>query len=132
MRNGVHKIFVPVVFFLSLILGLAASSSAQQNLTIFSCTPAQVGSFNSYNFGTPITGRVWVQCIPPLPFPGQLFFAVPLTDAAEAARFLSLFTAAFVAGKTIDIGYNPSDLSGQTFSCTTTTNCFPAVSATIR
>ena len=133
MRSYFYKKnFIPLVFFLILSLGLAAAGSAQQSpLQTFNCTPVQVGSYRAYTGTVPFPGKVWVQCNPPLSA-NQKFFAVPLTDAAEAARFLSLFTAAFVAGKTIDIGYITSDTSGSTFNCTATTECWPAVSANVR
>jgi hypothetical protein len=126
------SILSKVILSLAATSGLASVSSAQQNLSTFICAPVQVATYKTYTVGvTTYTGRVWVLCNPPLSVTQQ-YFAVPLTDAAEAARFLSIFSAAFVAGKTIEIGYIPGDTSGNAFNCTTTTACFPAVSATIR
>lgn len=133
MRNYLLRlVFFTFLSILSATLGLAGVCSAQQNLSFFNCTPLQVASYKTYTVGnTTVTGRVWVQCNPPLSSTQQ-YFAVPLTDAAEAARFLSLFTAAFVAGKIIEIGYTPNDTSGSLYSCNSTTLCHPAISATIR
>lgn len=126
------KIFFAVLTTLTAAWFFASVCSAQQNLSTFTCNPVQVSTYKTYKVGTTTyTGRVWVLCNPPLSSTQQ-YFAVPLTDAAEAARFLSLFTAAFVAGKAVEIGYIQGDLSGQDYNCTATTSCYPAVSATIR
>jgi hypothetical protein len=133
MRNFFHKpIYGLVLFPLLSIFFLVTVGSAQQNLSTFTCNPVQVSTYKTYTVGTTTyTGRVWVLCNPPLSSTQQ-YFAVSLIDAAESARFLSLFTAAFVAGKALDIGYIQGDLSGQAYNCTATTSCYPAVSATIR
>lgn len=118
--------------FLLLTLGPAIDSSAQQNLSIFLCTPVQVGNHKTYTAQSlNYPAKVWVQCNPP--FNQFQYFAVPIgSDAAEAARFLSLFTTAFVTGKTIEIGYINNDPSGASFNCTSTTLCHPATSAAVR
>ena len=133
MRDYLAKsIFFTLVLFLLSTFGLVANSPAQQfPLQTFICTPIKVGSYRTYTGTTSYPGKVWVQCNPPLSS-NQKFFAVPLGEAAEAARFLSLFTAAFVAGKTIEIGYISTDTSGATFNCTSATECWPAISANIR
>ena len=98
-----NKIFPLVLITLVASLTFAAVGLAQQNLSTFTCNPVQVSSYKTYTVGTTTyTGRVWVLCNPPLSSTQQ-YFAVPLTEAAEAARFLSLFTAAFVAGKALEI-----------------------------
>ncbi|MBI5585771.1 MAG: hypothetical protein HY892_18320 [Deltaproteobacteria bacterium] len=128
------KISLVVLFTLFATLVLASTAVAQQNLTFFTCTPVEVASFKTYSSPPTqtFTGKVWVRCNPPLSA-NQQFFAVPLTDAAEAARFLSLFNAAFVTGKNLEIGFLPGDTTGLAYNCTTgTTSCQPAISATIR
>lgn len=128
----IRSVCFTAIFFLWSTLGLVITSSAQQSpLQFFICTPVQVGSYRTYTGTTSYPGKVWVQCNPSLSS-NQEYFAVPLSDAAEAARFLSLFTAAFVAGKTIEIGYISTDTSGATFNCTSATKCWPAISANIR
>jgi hypothetical protein len=114
-----------IIFSLLGTLVLPTASSAQQNLQNFICTPVEVATYNTYTLSLTYTGRVFVRCN------GGQVFAVPLTDTAAAARFLSLFTAAFVAGKTIDIGYINGDTTGSAFNCTATNNCLPAIGATI-
>ncbi|MCU0579751.1 MAG: hypothetical protein MUF69_09430, partial [Desulfobacterota bacterium] len=125
-------IFFTLMVFLLSIFSLVANSPAQQNLSVFSCTPVHVGTHKTYSAQNQnYPAKVWVQCNPP--FNQFQYFAVPIgSDAAEAARFLSLFTAAFVTGKTIDIGYINNDSSGAAFNCTSSTQCFPAISATVR
>lgn len=133
MKNFPAKcIFFTVILFFFLTFGPVATSPAQQSpLQTFICTPVKVGNYKTYTGTSSYPGKVWVQCNPPLSS-NQRFFAVPLSDAAEAARFLSLFTAAFVAGKTIEIGYISTDTSGSAFNCTSATECWPAISANIR
>ena len=129
MRNRLDsQISLIVLLTLLLTLVLASASPAQifPIRPVFSCTPVKVSTYKSSE-----GGRVWVQCEPPLNNAIK-FFAVPLTDAAEAARFLSLFTAAHVTGKIIDIEYDSVDTtSGPQYNCKST-ECRPALSATIR
>jgi len=127
MKNRMAgRLIVTIIFSLLGTWGLPTASSAQQNLQNFVCTPVEVATYNTYTVSLIYTGRVFVRCN------GGQVFAVPLTDPAAAARFLSLFTAAFVAGKTIDIGYKNGDTSGDAFNCTATNNCLPAIGASIR
>lgn len=132
MRHHLEKKIILALLLACLVIpALPSLSPAQQNLQFFSCTPVQVATYKTYTTqNTTYPGRVWVQCNPP--YSNYHYFAVPLTDAAEAARFLSLFSAAFVTGKIIEIGFLSGDTSGSAFNCTATTQCFPAVSATIR
>jgi hypothetical protein len=48
---------------------------------------------------------------------GISFFAVPTANSAYAARILAVLIAAHVAGKNIEILYDPSDTSGADFNC---------------
>jgi hypothetical protein len=51
---------------------------------------------------------------------GIVFFAVPTANSAYAARVLAVLTAAHVAGKNIEIEYDPNDTSGADFGCLAT------------
>ncbi len=64
------------------------------------------------------SNRVHVRCSATVSG-GILFFALPTTDAAQAARFVSVATSALVAGRTLKIQYDPADLSGAGFGCAT-------------
>jgi len=50
---------------------------------------------------------------------GISFFAASTEDPALAARYLSSLSTAMVAGKTVQILYDPADLSGAAFGCQT-------------
>jgi hypothetical protein len=137
MRTRRHRPFFCTILFVVTTFCFAAVGSAQQNLSFFTCNPVQVATYKTYTVGNQTyPGKVAVQCNPT--FSNYQLFAVPLgstsSEAAEAARFLSLFTAAFVAGKAIEIGYIVNDTSGATFNCTANTlvTCYPAISATIK
>jgi hypothetical protein len=76
---------------------------------VFVCTPVTVASFAS---------RVAVYCNPP---DGALSFFAVCThpDLAWAARALSLMTTAKVAGKNLNIYFDPADTSGASCGCQT-------------
>jgi hypothetical protein len=94
------------IAFLSASNATSASSSAAPQY--FLCTPVAVATFSD---------RVHVRCSPAAPG-GIAFFAVCSTsDAANAARFLSVFTTAKVTGKQLAIYYNPNDTSGTSCGC---------------
>ena len=71
-----------------------------------SCIPASVATFED---------RVHVECASSIA--GIRFFAAPTNNPAHAARVLSTLSAAQVAGRTLDILYDPSDTSGSDFNC---------------
>jgi hypothetical protein len=62
---------------------------------------------------------------------GIVFFAVPTANSAYAARVLSVLTAAHIAGKNIEIQYDPNDTSGANFGCAAS-DCRRMVSVGIR
>ncbi len=72
----------------------------------YRCTPANVAAYPA---------RIHVKCT--VANAGILYFAYPTRDTANASRFLSLLTSAEVAGKQVDILYDPADTSGSAFGC---------------
>ena len=72
----------------------------------YRCTPANVTAY---------TSRIHVKCT--VANAGIQYFAYPARDTANASRFLSLLTSAAVAGKQVDILYDPADTSGAAFGC---------------
>ena len=72
----------------------------------YRCTPANVTAY---------TSRIHVKCT--VANAGIQYFAYPARDTANASRFLSLLTSAAVAGKQVDLLYDPADTSGAAFGC---------------
>jgi hypothetical protein len=89
--------------------GLAMRPAAAAAVDVF-CTPNQVVVFTE-------EPRQHVRCQES--FAGVVYFATPTTDAAQAARILSLIQTALVAGRTLVIRYDPNDLSGAALGCST-------------
>ncbi|OQA42303.1 MAG: hypothetical protein BWY52_02250 [Chloroflexi bacterium ADurb.Bin325] len=85
-------------------VALAAEPDAE---TTYRCTPAHVAAF---------TNGIHVKCTAAAPG-GIWYFAYPTRDTANASRFLSLLTSAVVAGKQLDITYDPANTSGVSFGC---------------
>ncbi|HJQ39863.1 MAG TPA: hypothetical protein VKB93_22195 [Thermoanaerobaculia bacterium] len=50
---------------------------------------------------------------------GTFYFAVATTDSAQAARFVSVASSALIAGRNLQVWYDPADLSGASFGCQT-------------
>lgn len=64
--------------------------------------------------------RVHLRCDKPA---GPItFFAVPLSKLNHAKNFVSVSTAAMLAGRTVEVFYNTTDTSGNTFGCLSS-NC---------
>jgi hypothetical protein len=59
--------------------------------------------------------RVHVRCASSIG--GIQYFAVSTQNSGEAARVLSVLTAAQVAGRTLTISYDPADTSGTKIGC---------------
>ncbi len=70
------------------------------------CNPVNVAAFSK---------RVHVKCAAAVS--GIRWFAVSTADASNAARVMSLLTAAHISGRTLDILYDPSDTSGTAIGC---------------
>lgn len=83
-----------------------ADLAAPDASTWVTCTPNQVAAYSS---------RIHVRCNES--YSGIRYFAYPTTNAAAAARYLSLLTAAQVAGHTLSILYDPADTSGTAYGC---------------
>jgi hypothetical protein len=84
----------------------AGGLSAQVLPSTTSCVSQEVGAF---------ADRVYVRCAASVG--GVFSFAVPTTDAAHAARLLSILTTAHVAGRTLQLTYEPSDKTGPPPGC---------------
>ena len=81
--------------------------------------------------GPGLSGKVWISCIPVIvgvfdnrvhvkcaaAVGGVQYFAVPTSEAASAARFLSLWTSAYLGGTSLSILYDPADTSGAPWGC---------------
>jgi len=92
-----------IVSFLILVAGTSSAA------VWVDCTPANVATF---------ANRVHVKCT--ATFGGGIqYFAVASSDTAYANRFQSLASSALVAGRTVSILYDPADLSGGAFGCST-------------
>ena len=74
--------------------------------TWVTCTPNQVAAYQN---------RIHVRCNES--YSGIHYFAYPTTNAAAAARYLSLLASAQVAGHTLSILYDPADTSGPAYGC---------------
>lgn len=93
-----------------------AVAAAPEAMIWYRCTPANVASF---------TTRIHVKCTVAASG-GIQYFAYPARETANASRFLSLLTTAAVAGKQVDILYDPADTSGASYGCGTS-DCRPIV-----
>ncbi|MCC7353372.1 MAG: hypothetical protein IT330_06395 [Anaerolineae bacterium] len=85
-------------------LAVAASPEA---VIWYRCTPANVASYVT---------RIHVKCTVAASG-GIQYFAYPTRETANASRFLSILTTAAVAGKQVDILYDPADTSGASYGC---------------
>lgn len=79
---------------------------APESETWVICTPIVIGTFNN---------RVHVRCAQS--YGGVDFFAAPTSNPANAARVLSTISTAQIAGRTLNILYDPDDLSGSDYNC---------------
>lgn len=70
------------------------------------CVPVEVATYQ---------GRIHVRCAASVG--GINFFAASTQDTAYAARLLAILTAAQVAGRTLNILFDPADQSGAAIGC---------------
>lgn len=75
--------------------------------TWITCTPVEVAVIS--------TNRAHVRCAAPVG--GIDFFAVPTDDPAHIARMLSILSTAQVAGRTLNLLYDPDDTSSLPPAC---------------
>ncbi len=109
---GAGVLLVALVIAAALLGGLrfqsnVASAAAPEAAVWYRCTPANVASY---------TSRIHVKCTVAAGG-GIQYFAYPARDTANASRFLSLLSTATVAGKQVDILYDPADTSGAAYGC---------------
>jgi len=95
------------VTFALLVLGMATEASAANVWS--DCVPTRVATFSNH---------VHVRCAASVSG-GIFFFAVATTDSAFAARFVSVASSAMIAGRPLQVWYDPADLSGANFGCQT-------------
>ncbi len=109
---------VLAVLLLTLAVGLTQAQSPEPPseapsalepaaATWYTCMPARVATF---------TTRIHVRCAAAAPN-GIWYFAYPSSDTANASRFLSLLSTALVAGKQVNLLYDPADTSGAAYGC---------------
>ncbi|MCI5160528.1 MAG: hypothetical protein D3917_00585 [Candidatus Electrothrix sp. AX5] len=87
---------------------LVMTNLSQAAQTWETCTISSVAVF---------TDRIHVRCVES--YSGVYYFAYPVSkDAAGAARFLSILTAARISGNQLSILYDPADdTSGVSYGC---------------
>ncbi len=114
------------------LLGVVIATLGQSALT--STATAHISADELHPQGS--TGQApaaaqWVSCVPinvttyPLrmhvqcqaPISGISYFAASTADTASAARILSILTTAQVAGRTLNVLYDPADTSGTAIGC---------------
>jgi hypothetical protein len=83
-----------------------AVAPASPNAEWTTCTPLNVTAYGS---------RIHVKCVEIVG--GIQYFAASTANAANAARLLSVLNTAHVAGRQLDILYEPSDTSGTAIGC---------------
>jgi len=93
-----------VVIVIALLAGPVEAAE-----TWTSCVPVQVATYQA---------RIHVRCAAAVG--GISFFAAATQDAAYAARLLNILTAAQLGGRTLQILFDPADLSGAAIGCATT------------
>jgi hypothetical protein len=92
--------------------GVEAAPARQAIVRDTLCVPVQVAVWAN-------APRIHVRCASAVGG-GIQYFALSTSDSALAARVLSVMTTAQVAGRTLDITFDPSDLSGASIGCLTT------------
>ena len=97
------QIFICVVAAFAVALIVNRAEAAE---TWISCTPFEIATYPN---------RVHVRCAAAVG--GVSFFAAGTQDTAYAARVLSVITAAQVAGRTLNVLYDPADQTGTAIGC---------------
>ena len=105
-------------FRILLVVGVLGGLSAPAFATDYSCVPLETAVFND---------RAHVLCARPAvktrgDYPEDTghsirFFAVPLSDAEFAGRFIRLANIAETAGLILRVRFNSGDYSGESFGC---------------
>ncbi len=87
--------------------GAFSEESRSPSASSFLCTPSGVAVFEK---------RVHIHCTT-ADSNGVSYFAYPNTDAAQAARVLSLLLVAYTTTSPVWIYYDPNDTSGSAWGC---------------
>ena len=90
----------------TLCITTLASSQAQAAATWISCTPTQSMVYSN---------RVHVKCATAVN--GIYYFAASTSDANFATRILTTANTGVVSGRTLNVLYDPADLSGSAIGC---------------
>lgn len=100
--------FMRAATVLALLIGaLNGSNIARAAEKTFTCNPVDVADFPGK--------RIHVRCSPG---DGAIsWFALGVSNEAEASRVLSIAATAFAAKKQLTIWYDPADLSGGNLGC---------------
>jgi hypothetical protein len=109
MKSRSNRSFLSFSFFFattSLLLSLLPTIALAKQTT-HSCNSVDVFTFPE---------RVHVRCSTAASG-GIIFFAVPTANNENAARILSTLLAGHISGRTLVIGYDPTDTSGTAFGC---------------
>ena len=106
-RRVFRKVTSLIAASATLAIG-ALATSAWASPTWVSCTPVGTASYQ---------GRVHVKCAASVG--GISYFAASTSDWAYVGRILSIGETAQVGGRTLDILYDPADLSGAAIGCAT-------------
>ena len=106
---------------IALLSSLGYSLPAHGALTFFTCTPYGAGEY---------INRIYIHCSNVQPG-GFLYFAVSTADHDRAARVLALVAGAVLAGHTIEILYDSSDLSGSLYGCNSD-DCRPVLGVELK
>ena len=91
-----------------LIATAANTDRANASETWITCTPVEIATYQV---------RLHVRCAAAVG--GITFFAVGTLDTANASRVLAVLTAAQIAGRTLNILFDPADQSGAAIGCAT-------------
>lgn len=115
MKAMLRKTIKPVLLALGLMV-LRADQTAAQAFTKHNCVVQRV----QFTVTNPLLGNssyVGVRCQAPAPN-GVVWFDVNYNANPDKAKMvLSLATTAKTSGQTLEIAYDPTDLSGASFGC---------------
>jgi hypothetical protein len=101
------SLVAPVLIAIAALASPAGRVEAAETWT--SCVPVGIATYKT---------RIHVRCAAAVG--GISFFAVATQDTAYAARVLSVLTAAQLGGRTLQILFDPADLTGASVGCLTT------------
>ena len=106
-RRVFRKVTPLIAASAALTIGVLATP-AWASQTWISCAPVNTATYQ---------GRVHVKCAASVG--GVSYFAASTSDSAYVARILSIGESALLGGRTLDILYDPADLSGASIGCAT-------------